>query len=823
MVDGDEAAMGLGVQRSLPDPPDSPAAAAATVRTLEELAALLRDLRRRHARSRHDSTLTYRELAARTGWSQTAIAEYFTARTLPPTDRLDALLKVLGATPTEQRALATARDRVEETNRRARSRRTARTSPASRRRGTATSPARPDPEPTPRQLPAVPPVFIGRARELSFLDTALEERSGPARTVAIVGMGGIGKTWLALRWAHEHLDLFPDGHLYVDLRGFDPAGRPLGPAAVVRGFLEALGVAPAAVPAGQDARTALYRGLTTGRRMLLLLDNARDSAQVVPLLPGGATCTVLVTSRRQLTGLVAAHGACLVNLGVLPEDEGRRLLARHLGPDRLGLEPDATAALLSCCAGLPLALGIVAACAATHPDLSLTELAGELSDNARRLDALDAGEPQADLRAVLSWSTRALSPDAARALGLLAIAPGPDIAPAAAASLLALPQAATWALLRELDHAHLIQRYAAGRYRMHDLLRLHATEEAREHHSAAAREAALRRVVDFYTDTAGAGARSLAPHQPAPGTGEPVPGAVGLPLSEPAEATAWFDAEHTNLLAAQQAARDHGWDAPVCRLAWALDPYHRRGGHLEHQSAVWQLAVAAAERLPDAAMRAQAHQMLGDAYAVLGRTADALRHLDQALGLAELADDTAAQGEILHSLGGAWERHGDDRLALEHAHRALLVFRTLGDTYRQARALNGVGWLQTRLGELTEGGANCRAALALMRGHPSDPRRFGEAHILDSLGYVAHRTREYDQAIDYYGQSLAICRAEGHRHLEADVLSHIAEAHLALRRPGRARDAWRRARELYAAQHRLTDAERVQRQADALGVRRPPG
>ncbi|WUH89566.1 tetratricopeptide repeat protein [Streptomyces sp. NBC_00433] len=813
--------MERGVQQTVPEPPDSPAAAAAAVRTLEELAALLRDLRRRHARSRRDSTLTYRELATMTGWSRTAIAEYFTARTLPPTERFDALLDVLGATPAEHRALATARDRIEEANRRSRGAGSAHRTPAAPPAGRPS--ARPREEPTPRQLPAGSGMFTGRTRELACLDAALAEQSkadGTPVICTIGGMGGIGKTWLALHWAHGRLDRFPDGQLYVDLRGFDPTGRPLDPAAALRGFLAALGVAPTAIPPEQEAQAALYRSITANRRMLLVLDNARDTAQVVPLLPGGAACSVLVTSRRQLTGLITAHGARPLPLDVLPEDEARQLLARHLGPGRLHLEPEAAATVLTCCAGLPLALGIAAACAVTHPGPSLTALATELGDTAHRLDALDGGEPQADLRAVLSWSRHALSPDAADVLGLLAIAPGPDITAAAAASLLALPPAATRALLRELDRAHLIQLHAPGRYRMHDLLRLHAAENARDHHTPADRQAALRRVVDFYAVTARAGARLLAPHQPAPRSGESAPDRVPHPLRDAASAMSWFDAEHTNLLAAQQVARGHGWDAQVCDLAWALDPYNRRRGHLEAQADSWQRAVAGAQHLDDPALRAQAHQMLGDAHAQLGRTADALRHLAQALDLAELSGDVAAQGEIHHSLGGAWERHSDDRRALQHAQRALTIFRAQGDTYRQARALNGVGWLQTRLGDYTEARANCRAALTLLRQHPSDHRQLGESSTLDSLGHIARCLDEHDRALDYYRQALAICRTQGHSHLEADVLRHIAEILLAQRRPGRARDTWQQARELLTAQHRLNDAEHVQRQLDSLG--QPP-
>lgn len=215
--------------------------------------------------------------------------------------------------------------------------------------------------------------------------------------------------------------------------------------------------------------------------------------------------------------------------------------------------------------------------------------------------------------------------------------------------------------------------------------------------------------------------------------------------------------------------------------------------------------------------RAQAHQMLGDAYAQLGRTAEALEQLAQALQLAERAGDIASQGEVHHSLGGAWERHGDDRRALEHAQRALAVFRLLDNTYQQARALNGVGWLQTRLGDYTAARANCEAALALLLlQHPADHRQLGESSTLDSLGHLAQHRHEHDLALGYFRRALVICRAQGHSHLEADVLHHIAETHLAQHRPDRARTTWQQAHELYTAQHRRTDAERVQQQLDGL-------
>jgi tetratricopeptide (TPR) repeat protein len=417
---------------------------------------------------------------------------------------------------------------------------------------------------------------------------------------------------------------------------------------------------------------------------------------------------------------------------------------------------------------------------------------------------------------VLSWTSQAVSADAATAFALLGIAPGPDIALPAAANLLALPTAATRALLRELENAHLIKRHAHNRYLMHDLLRLHAAEQAHANHTPADQQVALRRLTNFYAHTACLGGRLLAPQHPMPTLGEPVTGSVTQPLPDLASTITWFDAEHACLLASQRLAYSHGWDSQVYRLAWALDPYHRRRGHLDDQVTTWQLAVTSAQRLPDPAVRAHAHQMLGDAYAEVGRTTDALDHLNQALALAEHAGDTASQAGIHHSLGGSWERHGDHRRALDHAQQALLIFQSLDNTIGQARALNGVGWLQAWFGDYTAARANCEAALALYRRHPANGRQFGESATLDSLGYIAYRRGDYDEALDHYHQALAICRAQGHSFLEANVLQHIAETHLARHHFDQALDTWKQALDLYDTQHRLSDAQRAANNIAAL-------
>jgi Helix-turn-helix domain/NB-ARC domain len=351
----------------------------------------------------------------------------------------------------------------------------------------------------PRQLPAVVAHFTGRAEELRGLDrlAALPGNGtgGAVRISAIDGMAGVGKTALALHWAHGHADQFPDGQLYLNLRGFDPSGTPVPAATAVRRLLEALSAPDLHVPADPDAQLDLYRSLLADRRVLLLLDNASDAEQVRPLLPGAAGCLVLITTRTQLTDLIALDGAIPLTVDVLTAEEARELLARRLGParmeaeraeaERAEAERAAAGELIELCARLPLALNIAASLAVTRPRVPLALLAGELRDTRQRLDLLSTGNGAANLRAVFSWSYRALSAPAARMFRLLGVQPGPDISTAAAASLAALDRDQARRTLGELTAAHLLTEHVPGRFSLHDLLRDYAAERA----EAAARPA----------------------------------------------------------------------------------------------------------------------------------------------------------------------------------------------------------------------------------------------------------------------------------------------------------------------------------------------
>ncbi|MEV0893984.1 BTAD domain-containing putative transcriptional regulator [Promicromonospora sp. NPDC050262] len=347
----------------------------------------------------------------------------------------------------------------------------------------------------PRQLPLGPLAFSGRAGALATLDELLADDGAP-RVAVLDGAGGVGKTATALHWAHRVAGQFPDGQLYANLRGFDPASAPVSPGSVVRGFLDALGVAKGRVPASEDARLALYRSVVAGRRLLVVLDNARDADQVAPLLPGSGPGVTVVTSRATLSG----PGAARVALGTLTAAEGFDLLALRVGAERCAAEPEAARRIVGRCAGLPLAVVIAAARVLARPAFPLSAVADELADGGARLDALGDDDAMADVRSVFATSYRALSPDGARMFRLLGVHPGPDVPGTALASLFGGPCAA--GAMAELVRVHLVTEHAPGRFAMHDLVAEYARERAREDETAQWRDAAVGRVTAWYLGVA---------------------------------------------------------------------------------------------------------------------------------------------------------------------------------------------------------------------------------------------------------------------------------------------------------------------------------
>ena len=640
--------------------------------------------------------------------------------------------------------------------------------------------------PIPRQLPAAPPTFTGRTLELAELDKVMADRLGTVVVSAIGGAGGIGKTWLALRWCHDNVERFPDGQLYVDLRGFDPSSQPLESGVAVRAFLGALGAPRESIPVDPDARAALYRTMMAGRRMLVLLDNARDTAQVAPLLPGSASCAVVVTSRHTLGGLVTAHGARSLRLDVLTDADARRLLVRHLGPDRMESESEPVAALLRRCAGLPLALAIVAARATIHPDLPLAALADELLEST--MDALDAGEVAANLRAVLSCSCRAIRPEAADMFRLLGLASGPDIGLAAVASLAALPATRVRSLLGELGAAHLVQEHRPGRYRMHDLVRLFATEQADA--LADERPTAVRRLLDHYLHTARAADRLLGPHRDPVTVGSAEPGVAPENFTDYGQALAWFVAEHLVLLAAvEQSARD-GFGRHTWQLAVTIANFLYLRGLMHDQVVIQTTAIQAARRLADRPGQANAHRGLANAYNQLGRYDDARTHLHHARDMFAALGDQTGQAHTLLNLSHVLTRMHAWPDALDHAHAALELYQTVGKRTGQANALNGIGWLHAQVGDHQQALRYCEQALAL---HQELGYQHGEALTWDSLGFAHHNLGHHDEAVACYQQAIDLYKDLGQRRGEADTLTNLGDTHRVVGNRDAARHAFRHA------------------------------
>jgi tetratricopeptide (TPR) repeat protein/transcriptional regulator with XRE-family HTH domain len=644
------------------------------------------------------------------------------------------------------------------------------------------------PDAVPRQLPAGPAHFVGRQRELSLLTGWLEAGTAAGQTVilAIGGTAGVGKTALALHWAHQAKHRFADGQLYVNLRGFDASSAPVAPADAISVLLESLDMPASRIPRRLDAQAGLYRSLLAGRQMLIVLDNARDEAQVRPLLPGVSSCVVLVTGRGQLAGLVAAEGARPLTLGVLSEAEARQLLDSHLGGERVAAEAAEVTELVALCARLPLALAITAARAALHPVFPLASLVAGLRDIRQRLDWLDSGDQAADVRAVFSWSYRLLGEPAARMFRLLGAHPGPDISATTAASLAAVSGPEARAALSDLTRANLLQEPAPGRFALHDLLHAYAADLSDEEE----RRGAIRRVLDHYLDSAHAAVSLVYPGtchitELLPGPCEP---AERFP--DPEQARAWLQAEYPALLAATAAAADGGFDTHAWQLPAVLREHFDRRGYYADWAECQRLALAAADRLGDHAAQALAHRVLGQVLIQLRRLDDARSHLREALKLALRHGDQAGQGFCHFQIARIFESQDDFSRALSHHQQSLRLWRAAGDLTGQAHALNAVGWDNAQLGNYQRALSYCGKALRL---HRTAGNRLGEAATLDSLGYCCHRAGRYAQAVAYYQQALPAYADVGDRYLRAQTLIHLGETHQANGDREATRDFWQQA------------------------------
>jgi tetratricopeptide (TPR) repeat protein/transcriptional regulator with XRE-family HTH domain len=676
------------------------------------------------------------------------------------------------------------------------------------------------------QLPAGAWHFSGRSAELATLTRWACEPAGSAGSVVITAIGGtagVGKTALALHWAHQIAPSFPDGQLYFDLRGFGPSGPPASAAEVIRGFLDALQVPASQLPTGTEARAGLYRSVLAGRRMLIVLDNARDAAQVRPLLPAAPGCLMLVTSRHMLTGLAAADGARLLTLNLLTEAEARELLARRLGPGRITAEPAAVTELIGRCARLPLALSIAAARSAARPDLPLAAVAAELCGSQARLDALDTGDPATDVRTVFSWSCQQLSDPAARMFRLLGVHPGHDITAPAAASLAGVSLRRASQALAELARAHLITEQGAGRHSCHDLLRAYATEQARGHDSAASRRAALHRILDHYLHTACAASRLLHPYRDLIALDPPRPRVRPEEFADRQQALDWFQAERQVLLAAISQATSGGFSTHAWQLPWAVATFLNWRGYWHELATTQESALAAASRLGHLAGQAEAHRYLGQAQIRFGACAEARSHLTAALELFGQLGSGAAQARAHFDLAHIFELQGRSRAALGHAEQSLRLYRTAAHRPGEAIALNAVGAFHAQLGRYDKALDYSAQALAM---HRELGNRTGEAATLDSLGSTYHHLGQHAEAIACYQQAIDALGAADDLHLRAAALARLGDAHYAAGNDDAARGAWQEAVAILD-DLRHPDADRVRSRLAwhpvGNGAARPPG
>ena len=645
----------------------------------------------------------------------------------------------------------------------------------------------------PRQLPPAARHFTGRSGALKIL-VDLIDAPMPAGTVvlsAIDGTAGIGKTALALHFAHQVAERFPDGQLFVNLRGFDPIGPPAPPTEVLRGFLDALGVPAAQIPAGMEAQAARYRSELAGRRMLVLLDNAHDAAQVRPLLPGSPGCLVIVTSRIQLLSLVAADGAHPLTLDLLTAEEARELLIRRLGMRRAHGEREAVDELTTLCARLPLALNIMIARAASEPDRPLAQLAADLRDVRRRLDRLHAGDAATDLRAVFSWSYQNLGSPAARMFRLLGSAhPGPDISLSAAACLAGLPLGQARVTLDELTTARLLTEQPAGRFSFHDLLRAYAAEQAPGLHAGTEGQLAAHRVLDYYAHTVHRAARLIRPSRQPVKLPEPVPGAMPEDLADDSEAMSWLSSEYPVLLAAITFAAESGLDGHVWQIAWGLSDFLDRCADWQACLSTQHAALAAGQRLDDLEVQAYARGEIGYALYMLAEYADAHAHLQHSLELhrrlGNTGDEVIISLRIAHLLG---LQHRNTEV-LVYAREALKLARAIGKKSVCANALNTIGWYSAVLGDYQEALACCQEAYAYSCELDD---ALGQGATLDSLGLIHSRLGDHASALDCYQKALDIFVRIGDLRQEALTLSSMAHVHHAGGNTGAALTGWRQA------------------------------
>ncbi|MEW9554849.1 BTAD domain-containing putative transcriptional regulator [Nonomuraea sp. NPDC050783] len=655
----------------------------------------------------------------------------------------------------------------------------------------------------PRQLPADIAHFTGRLAQLATLDELLSGSGGrPPRPVVLDGTAGVGKTALAVHWGHLAREHFPDGQLYLDLRGFGP-GEPVEPAAALEALLRALGVAAEQLPADLDARSALLRTLMARRRVLMLLDNARDEAQVRPLLPGGPS-QVLITSRNQLRGLTAREGASRVTLDPFSPDEAHSLLATLLDEERLRGIPEAETELGELCSRLPLALSIAAANLDANPHLSLADYVSELREG-NRLAALQAGSDQsAAVRATLDLSYTALPEPQRKLFRLLGLMPGADFTVEATAAQAGCTRAEARRGLDLLASFHLIRMHVPGRYTFHDLLRLYAAERARSDESAGEPARARARLHDWYLHSVLAAARLLhdywvrLPPPPPASTVEP------MAFDTTEDAVAWLEAEHATLMALIQDAHRHGQREIVWRLTDALRGHFWMSRRLGDWLACVQVALAAAVAAGDRAAEAVMQLSLGNVQTFQDGPERSMQSYARAVSLAEEIDWPDCRAFALTGLANTYLRLGYPQQAVDHLNRSLT--RSTGHGPVAEMYLNNLAVAYNQLGELELALEYLKQAVSLSE---------DDAAHMCNLGDVTYGLGRLHEAARHLDRGIALSRQAGDRGVELECVVLLAAISGDLGRHGEALELGARA---LAMSHELEDRLLEAAALNALGA-----
>ena len=646
--------------------------------------------------------------------------------------------------------------------------------------------------PRPAQLPTDIGDFTGRetpVEQLCALLLGADATSSPGavRIAVVNGAGGLGKTTLAVHAAHRVRAQFPDGQLYVDLLG--ASAQPAQPGEVLARFLRDLGLDGDKVPAHDDERAALYRTRLTGRRVLILLDNARDAAQVRPLLPGSSSCAVLVTTRNRTPDLVSTR---FVDLNVLEDSEALALFSRVIGPERAAAEPDATAEVLVACAGLPLAIRICAARLAARRQWRVGTLAARLRNEHRRLDELSIGDLA--VRASFQVSYDSLrSPgrgiDPARVFRLLGLWQGSSISLAAASALVGAPEDDTADALETLVDANLLESPAPDWYRFHDLLRVYATERAEAEEGESARGEAVGRLLHWYLDTAEAAADAVSPGRYRVPREAAAADRPPLAFAGNEGALAWYGDERANVVIATRQAAATGLHDVAWRLPPTLFPVFNRWNNWADCVITHRVAADSARTAGDRPGEAWVLFALGFALVKL-QQAEAFGHLERALEIRREFGDTLGEAQTAIALGEAHRSMGGPgEAALANVRRAVDLLRPLGVSSLLGVALNNLGDLYYELGDL-DSAAKCFAESRDMGGH-------SEGYALDGLGCVYRDLRRLDDAIASFGESVLKHRASGQLRAEARALKHLGEVRGEIGRIAAAREALTRAVEIF--------------------------